>query len=71
MDWSQLMDLASACIDRKVNGFSRLQDEHAEWRLKCAESKCFYTRPSTNAVDFDTLFDELTYKIRLVPNKCE
>ena len=26
-DWSQLMDLASACIDRQVIKFCRLQDE--------------------------------------------
>ena len=41
--WSQLMDLASACIDREEIKFSRLQDELVEWRSKCAEAKCFYT----------------------------
>ena len=31
-DLSQLMNLASACIDRQVIKFGRLQDEVAEWR---------------------------------------
>ena len=39
----QLMELASACIDRQVIKFGRLQDEMAEWRSKCCELKCFYT----------------------------
>ena len=56
-DWSQLMDLASACIDRQVIKFGRLQDELAEWRLKC-----FCTPADTKAIDFDTLWDELKYK---------
>lgn len=61
-DWSQLMDLASACIDRHVLKFCRLQDDMVEWRDKCVESKCFCTPPNTNAIDFDALWDELTYK---------
>ena len=69
-DWSRLMDLASACIDRQVIKFSRLQDELVESRSKCVESKCFCTPPDTNAVDFDTLWDELTYKTSLAANKC-
>jgi len=36
-DWSQLMNLASACIDRQVIKFCRLQDELVEWRDKCVE----------------------------------
>ena len=56
------MDLASACIDRQVIKFGRLQDELAEWRSKCCDLKCFCTPPDTNAIDFDTLWDELTYK---------
>ena len=60
------MDLASACIDRQVIKFGRLQDELAEWRSKCGELKCFCTPPDTNAIDFDTLWDELTYKTTLV-----
>ena len=59
------MDLASACIDRQVIKFGRLLDELAEWRSKCAESKCFCTPPDTNAIDFHTLWDELTYKTPL------
>jgi hypothetical protein len=34
-DWSQLMELASACVDRQVIKFCRLQDELVEWRNKC------------------------------------
>jgi len=61
-DWSQLMDLASACIDRHVIKFFRPQDEQLEWRNKCVESKCFCTAPNKNAIDFDALWDELPYK---------
>ena len=61
-DWSQLLDLASACIDRQVIKFGRLQDELAEWRSKCCELKCFCPPPDNNATDFDTLWDELRYK---------
>jgi len=60
--WSQLMDLASACIDRKVIKFCRIQDELVKWRNKCDESKCFCTHPNTNANDFDALWDELSFK---------
>jgi len=56
------MDLASACIDRQVIKFCRLQDELVEWRDKCVESKSFCKPPNTNAVDFDALCYELTYK---------
>jgi hypothetical protein len=34
-DWSQLMDLASVCINREVIKFCRLQDELVERRNKC------------------------------------
>jgi hypothetical protein len=61
-DWSQLMDLPSACIDRQVIKFCRIQDELVEWRDKCVESKCFCTPPNTNTIDFDALWDELSYK---------
>ena len=30
----QLMDLASACIDRKLNKFCWLQDELVQWQVK-------------------------------------
>jgi len=56
------MDLASACIDRQVTMFCRLQDEPVECRVKCDESKYFCTPPNTNAIDFDALWDELTHK---------
>jgi len=60
--WPQLMNLAGACIVRKVIMFCRLQDELEEWRYKCVESKCFCTPPKTNAIDVDALWDELTCK---------
>jgi len=34
-DWSQLLDLASVCIDREVVKYGRMQDELADWRKKC------------------------------------
>lgn len=61
-DWSQLMDLASGCIDREVIKYGRLQDELLEWRNKCFQSKSFCTPPETNAIDFNTLWNELKYK---------
>jgi hypothetical protein len=54
-DWSQLMDLESACIDREVIKYGRLQDVVLEWRNKCFELKFFRTPPDTNAIDFNTL----------------
>jgi hypothetical protein len=59
------MDLESACIDRQVIKFGRLQDELIEWRKKCFETKSFCTPPNTNAIDFETLYDELGYKINV------
>ena len=64
------MNLASACIDRQVIKFGRLQDELAEWRSKCGESKCFCSSADKNAIDFDTLWDEITYKRNREANKC-
>jgi len=61
-DWSQPMDLASACPEREVIRSCRLQVELVEWRDKCVESKCFCTPPNTNTIDFDAFLDELTYK---------
>ena len=64
-DWSQLLELASACIDRQVIKFCRLQDELVEWRNKCVESKSFCIPPNTNAIDFETLYDELGFRTNL------
>jgi hypothetical protein len=60
-DWSLLMDLASGFIDREVIKFGRLQDKLSEWRNRCFNSKSFCTPPDTNAVDFDTLWNELMF----------
>jgi len=56
------MDFASACIDREVIKYNRLQDELVEWRKKCFESKSFCTPPDTNAINFNTLWNEQKYK---------
>jgi len=61
-DWSQLLDLASACIDREVIKYGRLQDEIVDWRKKCFESTSLYKPPDTNAIDFSTLWNELKFK---------
>ena len=58
-DWSQLLDLASGCIDREVIKYGRLQEELAEWRNKCFESKSFCTPPDINAIYYITLWNEL------------
>jgi len=61
-DRSLLLDLASACIDREVIKYGRHQEELAEWRNKCFESRSFCTPSDTNAFDFNTLWNELKYK---------
>jgi len=61
-DWSKLLDLASACIDREVIKYGRLQEELAEWRNKCFEFKSFCTLQDTNAIDFNTMWNEQKYK---------
>jgi hypothetical protein len=60
-NWSQLIELASSCVDRQVIKFCRLQDELVAWRNKCGESKSFADPPNTNAIDFETLYDELSH----------
>jgi len=75
-DWPQPKDLASACIDRQVIKFCRLEDELVEWRNKYFESKSFCQLPNTNAIDFETLYDELGYRtsfstgLILIMTKC-
>jgi hypothetical protein len=41
--------------------YFRLQDELVEWRNQCSETKSFCTPPTTNAVDFESLYEELMY----------
>ena len=53
-DWSQLMELASGCVEREVIKFGRLQNELFQWH-KCVESKSFCTPPDKNAIFFNTL----------------
>ena len=61
-DWSQLLDLASACIGREVIKYGRLQDELVERRKKCFECKSFCTPPDINVIDFGTLRNEIKFK---------
>ena len=56
-DWSQLMDLESACIDREVIKYGTLQDELVECRNKCFDSKSFCTPPNMGAIDFNALWN--------------
>jgi hypothetical protein len=65
-DWSQLMELASACIDRRVIKFCRLQDVLVEWHNKCVESKSFVDPPNKNVIYFETLYDELSHRTCLI-----
>jgi hypothetical protein len=60
-EWSCLMDLASSCLNRQIHKFFRLQEELLEWSNKCLVSKSFCILPFTNAVDFESLYDELVY----------
>jgi len=60
-DWSQLIDLASGCIDREVINTAD-HKMNFEWRKNCFESKSFCTPSETNAIDFNTLWNELKYK---------
>jgi hypothetical protein len=62
-EWSYLTELANSCIDKHILKFCRLYDDLIHWRNKCFESKSFCTPPETNAVDFETLCDDLIYKI--------
>ena len=62
IDWSQLMEMASACIDREVIKYSRLPDELVEWSNEYFDSKSFCTPPNTEAIDFNILWNELKYK---------
>ena len=64
------MDLASACIDRQAIKCGRTHDGLVEWQSKCAESKCFCTTPDTNAINFDILWGDITYKTSVAANKC-
>jgi hypothetical protein len=62
MEWSCLMELAKCCLNRQIYKFFRLHEELLEWSNKCLVSNSFCTPPSTNAIDFDSLYDELMYK---------
>ena len=61
-DWSQLLYLASVCIQREVIKYGRIHEELVAWRNKCFESKSFSTPPDINAIDFNPLWNEIKYK---------
>ena len=59
------MEIASACINRQIMRFSRLQDELAQWRNKCLQGSAFSTPPDASGIDFDNLYDELSHRTSL------
>jgi hypothetical protein len=61
-EWSYLMELASSCRDRQILKLCKVHDDLIQWRNKCFEFKSFCTLPHTNAVDLETLYDEIMYK---------
>ena len=61
-DCAYLMEIASACIDRQVIIFIRLQDDLVEWWNKCLQEKSFCTSPNAYCIDFDSLYGELSHK---------
>jgi hypothetical protein len=52
------MDLANSSLDRQTLKSFGLQEELVEWRIKCFDYKWF----CANAIEFDTLYNELMYK---------
>lgn len=59
---SYIKDLSSSFIHRKILKTCRLDDVLKQWRNECFKSVSFCTAPETNAVDFETLYNELIYK---------
>ena len=60
-EWSDLMELASACMDGQTLKLFTLHDDLLEWRNKCYESKSYFTPPKTNVIDFETWYDKLLH----------
>ena len=63
-DWAFLMELASACINRQVIRFSRLQDGLVECWNKCLQERSFSTPPNANGINFDSFL--MNYVIKHV-----
>ena len=59
------MELASACINRQVIRFSRLQDNLLQWWNMCLQERAFSTPPDASGIDFDSLYDELSHRTSL------
>ena len=64
-EWTYLMEIASACINRQVIWFSRLQDDLVTWWNKCLQERALSTPPDANGIDFDSLYDELNHRASL------
>jgi hypothetical protein len=60
-EWSYLMKLASACLDRQIRKLSVLQEEVSAWHDRCLESNTYRKPPSTSVIDFECLYDELMF----------
>jgi hypothetical protein len=69
-EWSYLMELAGSCINRQILKLCKLHDDLIQWRSKCFQFNSFCTPPQTNAIDFETLYDEIMHKYS-VNNKYE
>jgi hypothetical protein len=55
-EWSDLMELASTCMDKQIPKLFRLHDDLMQWRNKYIESKSCCTPLDTNVIDFETLY---------------
>ena len=56
------MELSSACVDRQLIRFSRLQDDLVEWWNMCVREKSFCITPNAYAIDLYSLYDELSLR---------
>jgi len=56
-EWSDLMELASNCMDRQTLELFRSHEELIEWHNKCYNSKSYCTPPDTNVIDFEIMYD--------------
>jgi hypothetical protein len=50
-EWVYLMQLASACINRQLIRFRRLQNDIVQWWNKCLQERAFSTPPNPNGID--------------------
>jgi hypothetical protein len=62
-EWSYLLKLASACLDRQIRKLSVLQEEVSAWHDRCLESNTQRKHPSTIVIDFEFLYNELMFMV--------